>query len=62
MNVVWALQVLLALALLLAGVMKATQPRQKLAAELGAHGPLVMNTTAQIAQAYADDRAGRFGE
>jgi uncharacterized membrane protein len=36
MNVaVWVLQVLLALAFLLAGVTKASQPRQKLAASMG---------------------------
>jgi uncharacterized membrane protein YphA (DoxX/SURF4 family) len=36
MNVaVWVLQVLLALAFLLAGVMKSTQPRQKLATNMG---------------------------
>jgi uncharacterized membrane protein YphA (DoxX/SURF4 family) len=33
--VVWVLQVLLALAFLMAGVMKATQPRQKLATSMG---------------------------
>ena len=33
--VVWVLQVLLALAFLVAGVTKATQPRQKLAASMG---------------------------
>jgi len=32
---VWVLQVLLALAFLLAGVMKSTQPRQKLATNMG---------------------------
>jgi len=32
---VWVLQVLLALAFLLAGVMKSTQPRQKLATSMG---------------------------
>ena len=36
MNVaVWVLQVLLALSFLLAGVMKSTQPRQKLATNMG---------------------------
>jgi uncharacterized membrane protein len=33
--VVWVLQVVLALAFLLAGVMKASQPRQKLATSMG---------------------------
>jgi uncharacterized membrane protein YphA (DoxX/SURF4 family) len=33
--VVWVLQVLLALAFLLAGVMKSTQPRQRLATNMG---------------------------
>jgi uncharacterized membrane protein YphA (DoxX/SURF4 family) len=33
--VVWVLQILLALAFLLAGVMKSTQPRQKLATSMG---------------------------
>jgi uncharacterized membrane protein YphA (DoxX/SURF4 family) len=33
--VVWVLQVLLALAFVLAGVMKSTQPRQKLATSMG---------------------------
>jgi len=33
--VVWILQILLALAFLLAGVMKSTQPRQKLATNMG---------------------------
>lgn len=33
--VVWGLQVLLALAFLLAGVMKSTQPRQRLATNMG---------------------------
>jgi uncharacterized membrane protein YphA (DoxX/SURF4 family) len=33
--VVWVLQVLLALAFLLAGVMKSTQPRQRLATSMG---------------------------
>jgi uncharacterized membrane protein YphA (DoxX/SURF4 family) len=33
--VVWVLQVLLALSFLLAGVMKSTQPRQKLATNMG---------------------------